>query len=158
MDSIDLKLIILLQENSRISITDLSKKVNLSRPSVQERITKMVDKGIIEGFTVIVNPKKIGRKIVFFIEISNLNIPHTKFVKIVSEKEAITEIHAVTGQANYIMKASTANIDEMNELLEELMGYGKVVTSIILNSPLRRNILYPGCQKKIAIVKDESKM
>lgn len=144
MDEIDRELIILLQENSRITMTELSKKVNLSRPSVQERVNKLLEKGVIEAFTVIVNPKKIGRKVVFYIEISDLNLSYEEFVEIALTKEAITEIHAVTGGANYIIKASTPDVDSMNELLEEFMRYGKIVTSIVLNSPLRRKILAPG--------------
>lgn len=144
MDEIDRELIILLQENSRITMTELSKKVNLSRPSVQERVNKLLEKGVIEAFTVIVNPKKIGRKVVFYIEISDLNLSYEEFVEIALTKEAITEIHAVTGGANYIIKASTPDVDSMNELLEEFMGYGKIVTSIVLNSPLRRKTLAPG--------------
>lgn len=144
MDEIDKELIILLQENSRITMTELSKKVNLSRPSVQERVNKLLEKGVIEAFTVIVNPKKIGRKVVFYIEISDLNLSYEEFVKIALSKEAITEIHAVTGKANYIIKASTPDVDSMNELLEEFMGYGKIVTSIVLNSTLRRKTLVPG--------------
>lgn len=144
MDEIDKELIILLQENSRITMTELSKKVNLSRPSVQERVNKLLEKGVIEAFTVIVNPKKIGRKVVFYIEISDLNLSYEEFVKIALNKEAITEIHAVTGKANYIIKASTPDVDSMNELLEEFMGYGKIVTSIVLNSTLRRKTLVPG--------------
>lgn len=144
MDEIDRELIILLQENSRITMTELSKKVNLSRPSVQERVNKLLEKGVIEAFTVIVNPKKIGRKVVFYIEISDLNLSYEEFVEIALSKEAITEIHAVTGGANYIIKASTPDVDSMNELLEEFMGYGKIITSIVLNSPLRRKTLAPG--------------
>lgn len=144
MDEIDRELIILLQENSRITMTELSKKVNLSRPSVQERVNKLLEKGVIEAFTVIVNPKKIGRKVVFYIEISDLNLSYEEFVEIALTKEAITEIHAVTGGANYIIKASTPDVDSMNELLEEFMRYGKIVTSIVLNSPLRRKTLAPG--------------
>lgn len=143
MDEIDKEIIILLQDNSRISMTELSQKVNLSRPSVQERVNKLVEQGVIECFTAIVNPKKIGRKVVFYIEISNLNLPYEKFVEIALSKEAVTEIHAVTGKANYIIKASTPDVDSMNKLLEEFMRYGKIATSIVLNSPIKRKILAP---------------
>lgn len=143
MDEIDNEIIEILQEDSRTTITALSKMINLSRPSVKERIDKMVEKGIIEYFTVIVDPKKIGRKVVFYIELSDLNISHNVFVEKMLEKEIITEIHAVTGKNNYIMKASAPDIDVMNELLEELMTYGNAETSVVLNSPLKRKVLLP---------------
>ncbi len=143
MDEIDYEIIKLLQENSQLTITQLSKMINLSRPSTKERIDKMVEKGIIEHFTIIVDPKKIGRKIVFYIELSKLNISHKAFVEKMLEKEIITEIHAITGKNNYLMKASAPDIDSMNNLLEELMTYGRVETSIVLNSPLKRKVLLP---------------
>lgn len=147
MDEIDNEIIKILQEDSRTSITDISKMVNLSRPSVKERIDKMVEKGIIEYFTVTVDPKKIGRKVVFYIELADLNISHNIFVEKMLEKEVITEIHAVTGKNNYIMKASAPDIEIMNGLLEELMAYGSVETSIVLNSPLKRKVLLPFTDK-----------
>ena len=48
MDDADKKIIELLQEDSRISITDIAKAINLSRPSVSERITRLIEKGILE--------------------------------------------------------------------------------------------------------------
>lgn len=143
MDHIDNKIIKILQEDSRISITDLSKMVNLSRPSVKERIDVMVEKGVIEFFTIVVDPKKIGRKVVFYIEISELTIPHNVFVDKIIAWEFITEIYAVTGKNNYLMKASAPTVEDMNKLLEDLMPYGRVETSVVLNSPLKRKVILP---------------
>lgn len=136
LDNIDKQLIVLLQEDSRISITELSSKVNLSRPSVNERINKLIDRGILEKFSVYVPPKSVGLKVSFFIHISNIKVSFNKITEILMSKKCITEIHAVTGETNYIAKGSTKDISEMNLLLEELMPYGSISTSIILNSPL----------------------
>ena len=143
MDEIDYELIKLLQENSQLSITKLSQMINLSRPSTKERIDKMVERGIIEQFTAIVDPKKIGRKIVFYIEIRNINVSSDYFVEKMCEEEIITEIHAVTGKNNFIMKASAPDIETMNDLLEDMMKYGSVETSIVVSSPVKRKVLLP---------------
>lgn len=143
MDEIDKKIIELLQENARISITDISKRINLSRPSVSERITRLVEKGILSKFTTYIPANKIGYGVSFFMEISDLKIPWERMVDILMSNDYVTEIHCVTGNSNYIVKASMPNVDMMNEFLSQLMKYSQVVTSIILNSPLVNRPIKP---------------
>ena len=136
MDDIDMELIKLLSENSRISITDLSKQISLSRPSVKERIEKMIDLGIIDKFTISVNHHKMGNEIVFYANISNVNIPYNNFENIMREMKEIIEIHRVTGHNNYIIKVVTKDISRMNRLLEALVHYCKVESYIVIDSIL----------------------
>ena len=143
MDNIDIKLIELLQENSRISTTELSNAVNLSRPSVSERIARLVEQGVLEKFTTYVPPCMVGRKVSFFVQISDIRVPHKKMEDVLLTYESITEIHAVTGGMNYIFKASVENIDKMTEMLTQLMPYGNIITSVVLNSPLRHRPVKP---------------
>lgn len=143
IDKIDIKIIELLQNNSRISVTSISSLINLSRPSVNERILRLIEKGVLKKFTTYVPPESVGRKVSFFIQIENLKVPYQKVVDFLSSKDCVTEVHAVSGNANYIVKASTESIEEMNELLCELMFYGKIVTSIILNSPVLNRAVKP---------------
>lgn len=136
MDEIDKKIVELLQDNSRISITDIGKLINLSRPSVSERITRLVEKGILAKFTTYVPAHTVGHQVSFFMEISDLKISCDKIVNILLSNEYLTEVHCVTGSTNYIARASMPSIEMMNEFLSELMKYSQVVTSIILHSPL----------------------
>lgn len=136
MDQIDKKIIRQLQENSRISITTLSQQLHLSRPSINERINRLVEKGIIQRFTITLSPEKVGQHILFFIFVSDLKIPFQSFVTKLEDVASILEAHAVTGKLNYVIKATASNVDEMTRLLSELMAYGKIETSIILNSPI----------------------
>ncbi|MBU5676413.1 Lrp/AsnC family transcriptional regulator [Alkaliphilus sp. MSJ-5] len=136
MDEIDKKIVELLQDNSRISITDIGKLINLSRPSVSERITRLVEKGILAKFTASVPAHTVGHEVSFFMEISDLKVSCDKIVNILLSNEYVTEVHCVTGNINYIVRASMPSIEMMNQFLSELMKYSQVVTSIILHSPL----------------------
>ncbi|MGY3778591.1 Lrp/AsnC family transcriptional regulator [Isobaculum melis] len=134
MDAIDSKIITLLQKNARLSIVDISKEVCLSRPSVKERINKLVEQKIIQEFTIMVDQEKMGKPISYFIEVSQLMIPTKKFETILTTFPDIIEIHTITGTANYIVKGASKSTNEMNVLLSELIKYAKVNTSLILNS------------------------
>ena len=131
-DNVDKKLIALLQQNSRISYTDLSKAVHLSRPSVVERINKFIENGVIENFTTVFSPKRLGRSVSLFIQISNINVSVDEMMTVL-DRDAILEVYAVTGKENFIIKAAVKDLDEMQDLLKEFMQYGNVVSSVIID-------------------------
>ncbi len=143
MDDLDKKILELLQDNSRLSITEISKTINLSRPSVSERMTRLIDEGIIEQFTTIIPPAKIGHGVSFFVEISSIKVPVEKVVELLKQNPHVTEIHCVTGTINYVVKVSMPGISMMNIFLTELMKYCHVVTSVILHSPIPHRNLKP---------------
>lgn len=67
LDEIDQRIIAVLHEHARISYTDLAKEVGLSRVAVQTRIQSLMDDGVIERFTAVINPEKIGINVSAFL-------------------------------------------------------------------------------------------
>ncbi len=141
-DEVDIKLIALLQQNSRMSYTDISKAVHLSRPSVVERIHKLLDQGVIERFTANLSVKHLGYSASMLIQISNINIPVDEMLKVLN-RDDIIEIYAVTGKENFIVKAVAKNLGDMEDLLKELMQYGTIVTSLIIDKYSSKRNLTP---------------
>ncbi len=135
MDNIDIKLLELLQKNARMTISELSKKLNLSRPSVSERMLRLQEQGIIEEFSVRLSLKAIGRHIILFIQLVLLKVDPLSFEGIVSKDDDILECHRVTGNTDYLIKAAVNDMDSMRKLIDRLMLLGDVVTSVVLMSP-----------------------
>lgn len=138
---LDRKLLVLLQEDGRISITDLSKAMNLSRTSISERLARLLSDGVIEGFSARISPHKLGLGVSFIMDISELKVPTEQIVKRLKDNPYVTEIHCVTGKTNYIAKASMPSVEDMNAFLSELMPYCSVASAIILHSPLSHKTL-----------------
>ncbi|HEX6922311.1 MAG TPA: Lrp/AsnC family transcriptional regulator, partial [Bacillales bacterium] len=105
MDHIDRKILELLQENARMPIIQLSKELHLSRPSVNERLRRLQDHGVIQGFTARISPEKIGKGTLVIIQIGNLKIKCGRFEEIIQEETDVLECHRVTGTNSYFMKA-----------------------------------------------------
>lgn len=147
MDKTDHKLLRILHENSRISIVELSQKVNLSRPSVKERIDKLVEKGIITNFTIQVSMEQIKQTITFFTELSQVTLPVEKTLKQLKNNPYVNEVHIVSGEVNYLVKATVTNTTEMKNLLANWMQFANVKSSIILESPVE-NRLYLGADNE----------
>lgn len=132
IDQTDLAILKVLSNDSRIKIKALSKEVALSEPSVKTRIEKMIDNDIITSFSIEIDYSKLGYTIPLYIQISDLTITNTHFLKIVEQLPEITAISSVTGETNYLLKAQVQTVKDMETLLSILIQYGKVATSIVL--------------------------
>ncbi|WP_022793732.1 Lrp/AsnC family transcriptional regulator [Marinococcus halotolerans] len=143
MDHIDIEMLEILQEDGRISVSDLSKKLNLSRPSVSERMMRLQEKGIIDHFSAVVSPEAVGRDTLLMIQVSELKDTIPRFEKMIAEDTRVLECHRVTGEVSYFIKAAVEGMDSLRELVDTLISYGNINTSIVLKSPVERRKILP---------------
>lgn len=145
MDPIDVRILEMLQEDGRMTVSELSKALHLSRPSVAERVRRMEERKVIAGFTARVSPSAVGRTVLVMIEIGALTVACHKFEDFIAHDPDVIECHRVTGAASYIMKAAVASMTHLEILVNRLIPFGRVNTSVILSSPVRfRPMLPPG--------------
>ena len=95
MDDKSWQLLVALQENARLSYAELGRRVSLTLPVVAERVYKMDDAGIIEGYRAEVNPARIGMPISAFIRISIVGKVFTRITKVVQELPEVVECHRI---------------------------------------------------------------
>jgi len=143
MDKLDIDLLRLLQENARVTISELSSKIALSRPSITERILRLQEKGIIEEFTARVSLAAINRGTVLFIQLSSLKSSNAEFEQMILEEESVLECHRVTGSTSYFIKAAVKDMSSMKLLIDRLMPFGDINTSIVLESPVPYRHIVP---------------
>ncbi|MGM9923452.1 MAG: Lrp/AsnC family transcriptional regulator [Bacillus sp. (in: firmicutes)] len=147
MDQLDVKLLEFLQIDSRITISELSKKLSLSRPSISDRLHRLQEKGVIEAFGARVSLPAVGLDVLMFIQVSELKIPPSKFEDFIRKEAAIIECHRVTGTIGYILKAAVADMAAMSLLIDRLIPYGHLNTSIVLSSPVPYRHIIPAGNK-----------
>ncbi|WP_053372866.1 Lrp/AsnC family transcriptional regulator [Paenibacillus sp. FJAT-27812] len=143
MDQLDRALLRLLQEDGRMTVSELSKRLALSRPSISERLLRLQERGIITGFGARVSAAAVGRNIQLIIQMSELKVFPMEFEKRIMNDEDIIECHRVTGTVSYILKAAVTGMDALSELVERLMPFGNVNTSVILSSPVMNRTILP---------------
>ncbi|MDL4841048.1 Lrp/AsnC family transcriptional regulator [Aquibacillus rhizosphaerae] len=143
MDKIDRRMLQILQKNGRISISDLSKELALSRPSVSERLHRLQERGVIEEFSARISLKELGREILLIVQVSGLKVSPQEFETMVRQKEDIIECHRVTGHVSYFLKAAVSNMDRMRLLIDSLMPYATINTSTVLTSPVMYRYAIP---------------
>ncbi|MCQ6268735.1 Lrp/AsnC family transcriptional regulator [Fictibacillus sp. WQ 8-8] len=141
MDEIDKKIVLLLQEEARISMTELGKSVSLSQPAVTERVRRMEEKGIIDSYRAVVSPEKINKQITAYVLI------HTKgcesFVEHCKQADEVVELHRISGQYNFLVKVVTENLQTLEMATNQMGVYGDSTTLIVLSSPIKNDKLVP---------------
>lgn len=143
MDNIDKKIIELLQESGRIPIVEITKQLHLSRPSVNERLRKLHEQGIIKKYTAVISADAIGKELQAILMIKNLKIPCRTFEGKIIDEAGILECHRVTGENSYYIKIAVSSKNELEQLIDRLIPFGTINTSIILSSPIENKPLLP---------------
>ena len=144
LDALDVKILSLLQQNARMNITAISQELALSRPSVAERLHRLEERGVIEGYTARVSPPAVGRDTRLILQVTDLRVTPKEFEEWAQAEMDIVECHRVTGNASHFLQATVAGTQGLKKLVDRLMDFGNVQTSVVLASPVvNRPILPP---------------
>lgn len=140
LDATDLKLLDALVADARTSIADLARLVGLSSPSVSERIRRLEEAGVIEGYTVKVNPKALGLPLAAWLRIRPIPGQLQKVADILRDIPEVVECDRVTGEDCFIARAHVASVEALEQLIDQLIPYSMTNTSIIQSSPVQRRL------------------
>jgi Lrp/AsnC family leucine-responsive transcriptional regulator len=141
LDDIGWRLLEELQEDARLSYTELGRRVGLSTPAVMERIHKMEDAGIITGYRAEVSPEKIGFQVTAFIRIGLKHEVLPRLDSLFKDIPEIVECHRVTGADSLILKVHVTSIPHLETVIQRITPYGMPATSIVLSTPAPRRRL-----------------
>ena len=138
MDNLDIKILKLLQQNARITASEISSKINLSVPAVGDRLKKLDASGIIEKYTVILNAKKMNKHLMIIMFVSLENPKFTDpFINIIQLDDEIVECHYIAGDFDYALKIITESTESLERLLNKIKnipGVQKTKTNVSLST------------------------
>lgn len=138
MDQIDIKILDILQKEGRTKRNVLAEAVGLSLPSLSERLKKLEENKIIEGYYTKLNKKSFGYDLMVFITVimqSSKNF--NELVKNVKATPEILECHSVLGEGSHILKVLAKDTESLEKLLSKIQswpGVERTVTSFVLST------------------------
>lgn len=119
LDETDKKIVELLISNARTSYSDIGQRVNLSRVAVSARVQALEQRGIIEGYTAVINPQRIGGAVSCYFEIEIKPESLGAAERILADCGSITQVYRVTGSSRLHVHAVVSNNDELQKLTEQ---------------------------------------
>ncbi len=134
-DEVDRRLVALLRQDARTPIARLSKSLGVSRATIYARMQKLQQSGVIEGFTLRLNPEVDRRQIRAHVLIKVSGKLARATERQLQAMPEIAALHAISGVYDLIAELEAASSAELNELIDrigELQGVEKTTSSILL--------------------------
>lgn len=149
LDRTDARLLAALQRDGRQSVVDLAEAVGLSPTPCARRIQRMEREGVIEGYTAVVNPRKVGHAIVAFVQVKldrhAGDLPE-RFREAVQGMPAVVACYAMTGEMDFLLQVVVPDIDALGQFtlksLLRLDGVRDVRSALVLDT-LKRDAGVP---------------
>ncbi|KAA8734791.1 Lrp/AsnC family transcriptional regulator [Acinetobacter qingfengensis] len=137
MNDTDYQILSLLRDNARISITDISEKIHVSRATIQKRIEYMEKQGIITGYTVKIRPNFDHNVIRAWMNIMVEGTKTQSVIKSLRMDSAVCALHTTNGKWDLLVELKSPNLEEFDQALSrirQIIGIYNTETSILLST------------------------
>lgn len=143
LDSLNWKILKCLQENARQSNVAIGKRVGISSPAVSERIKKMEDTGVIQGYKTSVSPLDVGYQLKALITLRAFMGMLKPFLEKVKNYDEVLNCYRITGNENIVMEVVFKNHKHLENFIDQLIVYGETKTQIVLSHVVKYNEVKP---------------
>lgn len=141
LDSIDKKILDILQEDARITNLELANRTGISPPATLERVKRLEKNGVIKKYVALVNPAKINKGTFALVSVALIihQIPSIEsFTKQINKLEEVLECYHITGSDDFMLKIAVENIEQYEKFilnkLTKIRGVSKVTSNIVLST------------------------
>ncbi len=133
LDSIDIKILNILQKNSREPLKSIAEQCFISSPSVSAHIQKL-EKEIIKNYRLVVDYEKLGYQIKAFVNISLNTDNKSDFIELVKAIPNVLEVDNITGNYDFILKVLFKDVHDLERFLIKLKPFGSTNTNIVFTT------------------------
>lgn len=142
LDLIDREILVVLQQDCRMSLNKVGERVGLSAPSVMERIRKLEAEGFISGYHALLDARRLGLDVTAFIGVWMSHPSHMESLEAdLDPLEDVLECHHVTGGPTLLLKVKTRNTESLERLISVLRcleGVERTETNVVLSTRVER--------------------
>ena len=141
LDKFDRKLLSLLQEDARLTNSDLSERVNLSPSQCSRRRQRLEEEGLIRGYRAVLDRERLGFSLVNIVSVTLATHNRDnarRFAELLARLPEVQEAHALTGEMDYILKVVTPDLKSLSEFVNDVLlpheSVQHVKTAIVLQT------------------------
>lgn len=135
-DERNLALLRLLQDEPRLGVAELARRIGMSAPAVRERLLRLEEAGVIRGWRLELEPAALGYPLTVFVRIRPMPGQVSRIAELARAMPQVAECHRITGEDCFILKVHVEAIETLDRLLDRFLAHGQTTTSIVQSTPV----------------------
>jgi len=141
IDAYDGRILAELQQDARISMAELGRRVHLSQPAVTERVRKLELQGVIKGYRAVVDYQRLGYGIRAIVRVGR--VEYARVVKLIEQTPEVVNAWNVTGEDSWILEIAVIDVAHLDAVVTKFCILTETSTSIILNAARVNQVMLP---------------
>lgn len=149
LDALDLRILDLLQQEGRLTMTELGERIGLSTSPCSQRVKRLERLNVIRGYHARIDPAAVGKSLLVFVEITLAEKSEQVFKKVreeLSHMPEVLECHLVSGSFDYLVKARLGGMPEYRQLLGSMLKRIPVAAqsnSYVVMEEIKESVVVP---------------
>ena len=143
LDDVNRRILVALAADPRMTTTELARQVELSAPSVRERVNAMTEAGIIRGFALDVDPAAIGLPVAAWVRIRPGPGQLPRIAELAERTPEVSECHRISGEDCFLIKVHAATIADLEPVLDRFLTHGQTASSFVVSTPVPPRLVLP---------------
>jgi len=136
VDATNLRLLSELQQDARLSLAELGRRVGLSSPAVAERLQRLEQDRVILGYHARLDPRKLGMSLSAVIRVRPAPGQLHNVGQLAERTPEVVDCRRITGEDCYIVTAHVRDLEHLEEVIDRFAAHGQTTTSIVQSAPV----------------------
>jgi Lrp/AsnC family leucine-responsive transcriptional regulator len=136
LDATDWSILVEVQRDGRIPLTELGRRVNLSASATTDRVKRLESAGVITGYRADVDLAKVGFAVLAVVRLKYPGNRHEPLRRLLEERMEILECLRTTGDDCYTLKVAAASMAHLETIMGELAEFGSTTTNVVYSQTL----------------------
>ncbi|MEU5910928.1 Lrp/AsnC family transcriptional regulator [Micromonospora sp. NPDC047527] len=136
LDAVDWAILGELQNDGRLPLTELGRRVNLSSSAATERVKRLESTGVISGYRAEVDLAKVGFAVLAVVRLKYPGSRHEPLRQLLAERYEILECLRTTGDDCYVLKVAATSMAHLERVIDELAAFGSTTTNVVYSATL----------------------
>lgn len=145
LDKLDHAILAALQEEGRLPLSELGRRIGLSQPAMSERVRRLEESGVITGYGARIDPRALGLSTAAIIRVRTAHEHIRACLDHFAAMPEVIEVHRVTGEDCFILRVLVPSPADLERIVDATARYGSVTTCVVLRSeapkPLRSAVI-----------------
>ena len=141
LDDVNRRLIAELQDDARLTLAELGRRIGLSPPAVAERLGRLERAGVIAGYRAEIDPRALGLSLTAIVRVRPSPGQLANVAALAQRTPEVVECLRVTGEDCFVMTAHVRDVGHLEEVIDRFVPIGQTTTSLVQSSPVPRRPL-----------------